>query len=203
GNLKTEEYFGGDVQTLSTSADLCGLSLPANQYEIEHSYQYGSLQATQYVGDHGVPLPFKAVDLTIDKSTGLVASSRDSAGIETAYGYTSMNRLRWVRPEDDSWTEYVHTRATSAASPAKVTIIQRPNGSTTGVLAQSEVILDPFGRTWKQRRWMPGLGWSTRETRYNAMGWKSKVSEYSTGAPAHWTTLSDYDAFGRPGTVTS
>ncbi|MCP4660051.1 MAG: hypothetical protein GY856_32010, partial [bacterium] len=104
---------------LSTSADLCGLSLPANQYEIEHSYQYGSLQATQYVDALGVPLAFKAVDLTIDKSTGLVASSRDSAGIETVYDYDTTGRLVWSYPEDDAWTEYVHTRATSACSPQK------------------------------------------------------------------------------------
>ena len=126
GNVEREEYFGGDLQNLSTSTDLCGLSLPANQYEIAHAYQFGVLSKTTYVDENGELLPFHTLDLTIDPSTGLVAQSRDSAGIGTSYELDFMNRIRWIKPEDGAWTEYLYTRATSASSPAKVTIIQRP-----------------------------------------------------------------------------
>ena len=175
GNVEREEYFGGDLQNLSTSANLCGLSLPANQYEIEHTYDAGVLSTSNYVDEHG-PMSFRTVDRTIDPSTGLVAESRDSAGIETAYGWDSMGRLRWVKRADGAWTEYVYTRATSASSPAKVTIIQRPNGSTTGVLAQEEVIFDHFGRVWKERRWQ-GIGWTGREALYDARGLRTRISD--------------------------
>ncbi|MCP4677687.1 MAG: hypothetical protein GY854_19650, partial [Deltaproteobacteria bacterium] len=68
GNLIREEHFGGDVQSVSTSTDLCGLPLPDNQYRIDHAYQYGSLRSSQYYDENGVA--FRSLDLTIDQSTG-------------------------------------------------------------------------------------------------------------------------------------
>jgi len=94
GNVEREEYFGGDLQNLSTSTDLCGLSLPANQYEIAHAYQFGVLSETTYVDENGELLPFHTLDLTIDPSTGLVAKSRDSAGRVKYFGFDARGHPR-------------------------------------------------------------------------------------------------------------
>jgi hypothetical protein len=56
GNVIREEYFGGDVQALSTSGDLCSLPLPGNQYRIDHTYAYGSLASSQYYDAGGAAL---------------------------------------------------------------------------------------------------------------------------------------------------
>ncbi len=74
-------------------------------------------------------------------------------------------------------------------------------GCTTGVLPQEEVVFDSFGRVGQERRWMPGIGWSTREILYNGMGLKTGISEHTTGTATKWTQYLDYDAFGRPGTI--
>jgi len=109
---------------IADSADLCALSLPANQYRIDHTYAFGSLASTQYYDEAGVALSFKSLDLTIDRNTGLVSESRDSAGLSTLYEYDTMGRLEWEKPElgHESWTQYVYTPATSATALAKVQI---------------------------------------------------------------------------------
>ncbi|MCP4683921.1 MAG: hypothetical protein GY867_00600, partial [bacterium] len=166
--------------------------------------QYGSLRSSQYYDENGVALAFRSLDLTIDQSTGLVRESRDMAGLVTLYERDEMGRLTWVKPEvgHGAWIQYVYTRATSSTAPAKVEILHRPNGSETATaLARSAIHFESFGRVWKEQRLMPGVGWSSRETRYNGMGWKSQVSEYSADTPAGWTRYLDYDPFGRPRTI--
>jgi RHS repeat-associated protein len=201
GNPIREEYYGGDVQSLGTG-ELCGLGLPANQYRINHAWQYGVRGSSQYVDSAGNPLSFKNLDIDIDLSTGLAQASRDTSGIRTDYEYDPMGRPTWTKPETghDGWTQYVYSRSLGAASPAQVQILRRTNGGGT-VLAESIVKHDSFGRVWQEQTKMPNNSWSIRETQYNAVGWMSFVTEQ--GNTSKKTQFQNYDAFGRPGKILS
>ena len=208
GNPVIEKHYGGDVQAISTSSNLCGLSLPVAAYRKVHTYDSGALETSRYTNaaDHTWAGNFYTVDLAIDPNTGLPSASSDVAGIETALEYDKLGRLIWVKPPDGhgAWSEYIYTRAT-ATDPAKVQILQRANGSETGtILAQGEFQYDSFGRVAKERREVPRLDWVARETTYDGMGHRSTVSEWydeSDGAATDWTQFLSYDAFGRPGTI--
>ena len=208
GDLRFEEHYGGDVQSVDTASDLCGLALPTSQYRLAHTYASGSLATSRYTNADGTGVGFLSADFTIDLNTGLVASSQDPAGLETAFEYDEMGRLEWEKPQSGhgAWTEYDYTRATSATAPAKVKILHRANGSEAGtILSQEEVRFDGFGRVWKERRLMPALSWVMRETLYDGMGQKSQVSEWADEDAEpfvqHWTYFLDYDPYGRPQTI--
>lgn len=200
GNLASETYYGADkVPNLSTT-DTCTFTPTAAQYTINHGYQYGALATSQYAGTS-----FKAVDRTINPSTGLASASRDSAGLQTNYEYDNLGRLTWSMPTagHGSWTEYAYQKATATA-PAKVIIRRRGNGSkTANSLAINQIYFDSLGRVWKELNFTAASQWSVRETQYNEAGWKSQVSEsyLLNTTPTAWTKYLSYDAFGRPGTV--
>src|SRR5262249_15230634 len=49
GSVGLEQYYGGDLQTLSTTSDPCSVALPAaDQFGIVHGYQSGSLASSTY-----------------------------------------------------------------------------------------------------------------------------------------------------------
>lgn len=201
GDLRSERFHGGDTQTVGTSAALGSLSLPQPQYRIDHITQHGARATSTYVDPAtGAPLSFKTLDLTIDVSTGLPSSGRDTAGLSTTFGYDLMGRLLFERPQagQDAWTEYVYTRATSLASPARIHVSRQPNGG--GVpLTERLIVFDALGRVWQEQERRLGDLWATRETLYNEAGWKSSVSEL--GNTSKRTLYLGYDPFGRPTTI--
>ncbi|MCI0689094.1 MAG: hypothetical protein L0Y54_17965, partial [Sporichthyaceae bacterium] len=141
-------------------------------------------------------------DLAIDPDTGLATSATDPAGLTTNYEYDLMGRLVWAKPGSggDAWLEIAYAAA-AGTTPAKVTVTRRPNGSTGGtVLEQSRVFYDPFGRVQRDERQIPGHGWTAVETGFNALGWKTYVTERgaSPGSLPHKTWFLDHDPFGRP-----
>jgi len=203
GNRIRERYFGGDTQSLDTSGD-CAFALPADQYAIEHTYQFGTLKTSEYLDAAGTPLSFKSVDQDIDLNTGLVRASRDTAAIQTDFEYDAMGRMRHSRPVSphDGWTEFVYTRATLPTSLARTNTYRRANGCGGGgcaTLAQSETRYDSFGRLSEERTLMSSGSWSARVTTYNGQGWISTVSEL--GSPGSVTQYLNYDPFGRPGII--
>ena len=199
GNLTKEEYFGGDTQTLG-SGELCGLGLPVNQYRIEHTWQYGVGNLSQYYNSAGNPLSFKSLDLDIDPDTGLASKSRDTSLIGTSYEYDALGRLTAVKPDSghDGWTIYTYSRSLGAASPAQVQISRQPSGGGTA-LAESIIKYDSFGRVWQEHAKMPAGTWSIRETSYNALHWKTQVTEL--GNASETTQYLNHDPFGRPATI--
>lgn len=200
GNVTSEQFFGGDKQTLTTSNLICAMGLPAPVYQLSHTYEGGIRATSQYAG-----MAFKSLDLTVDARTGLPSASRDTTTLETNIEYDSLGRLTWSKPvagNNDGWTEYEYSRAQSASNLAKVTIRKRGNGSKTApVLAQSEIHFDAFGRVWKERQLLPNGTLNTRETLYDAAGHKASVSEVQAGSPTKKTEFLSYDAFGRPKTI--
>ena len=197
GNVTAEKSYGGDVQG-GIGSDLCTFNpLTSPEYQINHTWSFGVKAISQYLGTG-----FTVLDQTIDPRTGLVLSSRDSAGLETNFEYDALNRLIWSKPEPGhgGWTQYIYTRAGS--QPATVTVRRRDNGSQGATVRASEFYLfDAFGRTWKEQRQIP-TGTSTRETTYDGAGNKATVSEAAFGgSPANKAFFLSYDPFGRPGTL--
>ncbi len=214
GNMVREESYGGDKapQALSTSTNLCGLGLPAagSEYRVDHTYQFGSLATSTYVDAAGAPLSFKTLDQTIDQKTGLTASGRDTAGIQTDYTYDAMGRLRTVRPQwtpTASWTDYTYTVA-QGSLPARVDVRRCSNVDLVNCspLTHHQVEYDALGRVAKEKQLLMDGTWSKRLTRYNGGGWKSQVSELEPDGVAdgslRFTTYAAYDPFGRAATVT-
>ncbi|MGH9363043.1 MAG: hypothetical protein ACRD2T_14110, partial [Thermoanaerobaculia bacterium] len=213
GNLASERYYGGDNQPLST-VPIEQVALPQPpEYRIDHETFYGSRATSTYFNTQtGAAFGFKALDcgddptLTgfnpgIDASTGLPSKCRDTSAIATSYEYDALGRLLWVKPQTghEGWTEYVYTRATSAGSLARVNVNRQPNGGGA-LLTEAIVKFDALGRVWQEQQRMPSGSFSTRETLYDAMGWRASVSEL--GSTTRKTVFSGYDPFGRPGTIT-
>ncbi|MGH9457316.1 MAG: hypothetical protein ACRD2J_06700, partial [Thermoanaerobaculia bacterium] len=204
GQRIREEYFGGDVQVLGTG-NLCSLSLPAPQYRIDHTHQYGTLETSRYVDSSGNPLSFYTVNQDIDPNTGLVVRSRDTSGIITNYEYDGLGRLTLARPETGhgAATKYIFTQGTATSSPTQV--VQVWNNALTTLLRERQSIYDRFGRLVKEKGRYPtatGLAWNTTRTTYNALGWTTAVSSTEAAdPPVHETLYVDHDMFGRPGKI--
>ena len=208
GNTTSEQYFGGDTQTLTTGS-LCSLTLPANQYRVDHTYQNGVRKTSRYYDGSGNPLSFYILDQDIDANTGFPSRSRDSAGIYTDFTYDGMNRVTWVKPQTSfnggAWFQNVYTNA-AGTNPARVNVYMFANGTTSGALGQEEYSFDPFGRLAKERQLLPSGSWNQHFRQYNALGLITSVSEWqpdgTSGSAIRQTSYQGYDPFGRPTTVT-
>ena len=208
GYASREERFGGDRQAIdSTSYHLCTTATPAHDqysFRIDYATQYGVLRSKRFVnGATGTAVGFHSVDhAAIDRNSGLVTRSNDAAGLATTYEYDSARRLKSVRPAGVAATEYTYTNA-SGSTPASV---KASAGSGTN-RAEQIWEFDPFGRMSVEKRLMPGGGWSGRKTTYDSAGRRASVSEQETVGtpfiPVNTTRYSDYDPFGRVGSVTT
>ncbi len=215
GNTTREESFGGDTQTVGTGA-LCSLTLPTAAYRVDHTYQYGSLKTSRYVNSSGTPLSHFNVDVDLDANTGLVATSRDSAGLATDYLYDNMGRLTWEKPRTTpvnggSWVQHCYINYVDGPTkvPARVDNYWWPNGVTqpcltySGNLRREAVDVDGFGRPWREYRKMFDGSWAQRLTTYNGLGWTTSASEWQQ-YPVSQVKKTEYlgfDPFGRPGTI--
>ena len=221
GVLYGEEYFGGDTGSVDPGQALCtllgGMGSGAAGYRIAHTYRYGALETTRYLDTSGNALPFDVVDRDIDLSTSLPSASYEASaptkdtplspsGVLTSYEYDAMGRLVWAKPASGqgSWVEYVHTNA-SGSTPASVQVYQRPNGSTSGELSYARYTFDAHGRLVKENQKLHSGSLNQRLTEYNAMSWKTAVSEWqpdgTSGGSVKKTQYLTFDPFGRPATI--
>ena len=173
-------------------------------YKIDHTYRHGVLAQSRRRGTAARPLAdeFFSLDLTIDPNSGVPLESRDAAGVPTVYRYDVYGRLIEERVDPASQrTEYVYHPHASPSSRARVEIVRH---GASGPLARSEVIFDSLGRITRNRELMASGQWSVRETLHDADGQKQSVSEAGVGdTPRAHKTVYQYDAFGRPLTVTA
>lgn len=199
GNTVIGQYFGGDLQPLGTGS-LCSLPLPgSDQYQIRHAYNYGVRSGSSHHTSSGGQFGPKFLDRDIDRNTGLVSATRDTAGIRTSYEYDAMGRQVWMKPEagHGAWRHFNYTPAT-AADYAKKFIYDKTNG-TGNVLTYNVDVYDSFGQLWWEQTAVPG-SYPSRYTYRNAMGWITHKSGFSLDAPKFSEYL-DYDPLGRPRTV--
>jgi RHS repeat-associated protein len=202
GNVAAEKSYGGDVAASRVdTGDVCSLSLPAPEVEIDHTYASGVRVSSKYANTGFFFLKYPSVD----PSSGLPLSSLDTAGLETDYEYDAFGRLLWSKPQGSGqggWTQYIYTPASASISP-NVLVRRRANGSkTAAVLAVNQVVFDGFGRVFQELKTLPdNISSAKRQTAYDAVGNKKSVSEWTAGSPGNLTKYSNYDPFGRPGTI--
>ena len=201
GNLTATRLYGGDLQTVGASPDLCGMGLPSNSvYGTLYGYEQGQVDFARAEGT--TYYPFRS---SVDSNTGLYTQTQDSARFRTDYEYDALGRIRWIKPQQGADTEYIYTRGTGSqlAQLGRVNVYARNHGSPNSVIYQEEYRYDALGRLREQRQQRPG-GWMKKEVLYkNSMGWKLRESSWTDAGstPAHWTKYESYDGFGRPRAV--
>lgn len=193
GNVTREDYYGGDAQTLDL-ADACSTTPPVtSEYQIQHTYSYGSLATSSHRAKSGDPTILEA-DNVIDQSTGLVSLSRDVSGQPTNYVYDALGRVtNVIPPSSEVETSYAYSES---AAPFTVTG-QRASASGT---IQESAQFDGFGRVSREQETLPATT-TSRTTTYTGSGWIDRVSQWES-TPANYTSYT-YDAFGRPLTITA
>jgi RHS repeat-associated protein len=209
-----QKHWGGDDQNLGTAL---GCGTPASPaYWIDHSYSGGVLASSQYRFSGGAAMNFFAYNATIDGSTGLVRDNYDRSGYLTRFRFDGFGRPTAIEPlgstpaERGAKTTFAYSNA-SGSTAAKVKIKREcPSGVSgcSGTFGETEAHVDGFGRTWKELvRQANGTTWARRETKYNALGWRTSFSELGpeTGtiscSPPNdsWNNcFTAFDSFGRP-----
>jgi YD repeat-containing protein len=215
GEMQFASDYGGDGQTLDTLSPLCSMPLPSQPvYKVENTYTAGILATSRYYNPtNNLPLGFLSLDRSIDASSGAITSTRDTAGVQTSYGYTALPaRLESMTDPSGTVTTYAYTNATGAAdstmTPAKVAATTSRAGVTDTL--QAEFMFDGMGRVQRESHRQPNQ-WSATETGYDEesrVAWKSQPE--STGSSpasgplqAAHKTLFTYDPFGRTTSVTT
>jgi RHS repeat-associated protein len=232
GNLTDEGYFGGDRPghtSLDTSSRFPSLANSVSEYIINYQYQQCQLpdgskgtlgvikQKTYKDPKNNLPVSFKSVDNTIDCSTGLVSSSKDTAGVSTSYFYDTLARLSDVTPEQGS-TQHIDYDVTNN----KVTVQQQerpapnptptPTYPTGGILGEKVYFYDQLGRVVIEKERLPGVKtpltavYIQRNTNYNGMNWVTDVSEFipdAYSAEGRKTKYENFDPFGHAFKITT
>lgn len=205
GNVTSESFYGGDRADtaeagLGTGA-LCTLSaLGTRDYHLVHDPIVPSAgdwtHTSKYSG-----MTFLSSDVTVDRNTGFVSSSRDTAAVETAYGFDTSGRLSWTKPTGHASTWYTYP-----TPPSRTVTVEQHAGSTLSAtpLTRSTYTFDSLGRLEKESTAMPGNTTSVRTTTYDHLGrrkWVSElVAEGTTNPPV---TQFVYDYAGRVTSTTA
>jgi RHS repeat-associated protein len=235
GNLTSESYFGGDGQgNLRMDVTFPTLSDSSSEYKINYGYRQcqkpdGTLGTLGVISNMTYRAPinqtgFKSQDKTIDCSTGLVQSSRDSAEVETQYQYTSMGRIAYINRKDpgadqsnrgnyDKFIYEPHNTANAGLPKATVQRWAHDNNGTVNendvnqLLAEEIYIYDQLGRLTTEKKRLSDIGsagslYQARNTNYTGSGWVTDVSEWIPETSQGMKTIYDnFDPFGRPGKI--
>jgi len=201
GNLSREESYGGDAsaQALDVSHPLWQVSLGTPEFRLDHTSVAGLRSSTTYYDTSaGAAMPFKSVDRTIDPYSGLITSTRDTAGVQTTFEYDATGRQTTSTPDARAATSITYSNPSVSGTtftPGKVhSTTAVTDGSGT---IESETQFDDFGRTLRLRRKMPDGSWVTRKYTYDSLGRKATESEQEASTdPTHYTTIA-YDGLGR------
>jgi len=142
-------------------------------------------------------LPFFTADRDIDCDSGLVKTSRDTAGLATTYTYDALGRVTKETPgAGAASTSYIYSPET-ANSRAKVAILRKNAAGT--VLSGGQMELDGFGRVTQETRDLPGGAQAERTSSYTAQGELFARTEWHAPNAATGTTIFGLiDPFGRP-----
>jgi YD repeat-containing protein len=195
GNVISEKYFGGDLRDGEPggvgSGALCSLtSLGTLDYQV--NYTHVDPPTTWSVTSAHTGMTFKNTDVTVDPNTGLVAQSRDSAGLVTDYTYDRMGRLTRISPTGRAAAVYTYPK------PSDMTLTVKREGSGTEPLPHSVYTFDGLGRLITETESMPAGtvtgNVSSRTTTYDSLGRRASVSELGNASAK---TEFQYDVFGR------
>jgi YD repeat-containing protein len=205
GNVTTENYYGGDMQVLTTGFTPPTTTPPV--YAINHTLAYtgGALTGDKATYSNGAT----KFDEKYDQATGAVTDVRDVSGLNTHYIYDPLGRVTHVQPPGVAETMYTYSDA-SFANPAFTPAKVLAESSSAGLGSiRKEYQYDAFGRLWRQKSLLAdGVSWNIVQNDYDLLGRKSAVSMpqtlaglESSFAPAHQTRFDAYDTFGRAASV--
>jgi len=207
GFVTSERFSGGDGMV---AEDSCASTSTDGRFILNHTWIIANGKLTghraQWAGT-----TFLAADETYDPHSGLVSSTRDSAGIETRYEYDFFGRLTALRPEDQAWTRYRYDRTTS---PIATHVDVWPENQAAGIgnaLREDHYFYDGLGRLILAKTQMADGKWSATRTDYDIAGRVSKawtpidrpdaafefIQEHY-GDETVYGTKTTYDVFGRP-----
>lgn len=210
GNVTSEVRLGATNANAPVSP-LCTIAamttLPTPNITIDHTYSWGVRATSRHAGS-----TFFTLDQTIDRSTGVVRASRDTAGLTTTYGYDNAFRIMSIQPPGQATTSYTYTRSTGTSVSTFVPARVKSSSTATGLgTRETEFQYDAMGRLWRLKTLMPDATWSVRETLYDAAGNVASrseqqklvviTSEYDF-SPSKKTIFSGYDALGKPASST-
>jgi len=226
GNTLTEQFYGGDTQSISTSTTFP--TPPATPtYQIDHTFTYstgaqsGALLSRSSAYKNVLATPPADFDFTLDSSTfelytGLTLSTRDAAGLQTDYSYDSVGRLSRIAPPSPlAATVLTYSPAGvngSTFTPASVDVTTSSSDLTKGKI-EKKYFYDALGRLFEQHILMPAKDangtntdvWSKALTSYNASGQQASVSTQQrvTNFNSAQKTSFFYDASGKPNVITA
>jgi hypothetical protein len=205
GFLTGESYYGGDPvagQTGVGTGTLATTTLGALDYTTTHTRSAINTSThtwTETSAHSGTS--FLSRDVTVDQYTGIVKSSRDTAGIATDFVYDTMSRQTLIKPTGRAWTKLTYP---ASSSSLVVTVADYPNGTSTGTpLRSSSYAFDGLGRLVQDTMTVPPSTQSSRYTTYDKLGRRASVTEYGTGASSVLPkTDFVYDDLGRVTSMT-
>jgi RHS repeat-associated protein len=219
GNVTSEEFYGGDRGTLSTTADVCAVSfpLPAPEYATRRTYNGGGGMLVSMEWMNGATTVLRRYLATIDVSGARVLSTTAPDEIRTDYHYDVLGRVDEIKPGNgqvgkfSAWTKLTYGSAAaagcSAGNPdtcASLLVERFPPGSFTGTpLERRRHVFHGLGRTIRDGIRVPdATAWSEVVTEYDGMGHVSRRSERHTTNPQSFATIFEgYDVFGRPARI--
>ena len=222
GNVLTTRFFGGDRQHLPTglfaytSVGHCTATPPADaeEYKLRQTYLHGTLASSRFVQGQGgaartILQPF---DNDIDENTGLVAASRDAAGLETTHTYDLLGRPLATTPHlhELAATEYDYHFAgvDDKNNPVHARIVVSRRALNNQLLTRRALQFDGLGRTFLSRTRIPDpdppdpakpFEIVDQVTRYDPLGRirSQTVPSLEADGPPTGITRFEYDPLGR------
>jgi YD repeat-containing protein len=208
GNVTQERYYGGDLNPTAArqgggarlagaagSGTSCAGPVGTLAYQIDHTRVEPTATADGSLISKYATVDVPFTDVTIDRRSGLISSSRDTAGVATNYEYDWAGRILKETPTARAVTEY------SYITPASFEItVSKTMAGSSEPLPWSKYLIDAFGRVVRETTALPGGAQSERNIVYNALGWRMSVSEPGNAAAL---TQFTYDALGQVKQVTA
>lgn len=210
GFVTSERRVGGDLAPIPV-VDVCNSPRAEGHYYLDHAYTFSGAHLTGHTAGYA-GTSFLTIDHDLDAASGLVRTSRDTAGLATTYRYDLFGRLVEVRPPAQAWTRYLYQ---PAASPPRADVevwgynVTPSPSPVSDALRDDHHYYDGLGRLILSKTRMPSASgvpeWATTVTAYDGFGRVSSVSmpttrttsAYETIAPSNVTTYG-WDVLGRP-----
>jgi RHS repeat-associated protein len=191
-------FYGGDSGNLALGGAITDAIADTPDYILRRDYRYGEMEGAGYYNCAASEPVLLIEQNTIDPASGMVVSSRDSAGAETLYTYDNLGRYRSIDPPgNEAPTTFTYTAAAGNQGPT----IQAKTATTTTTFRTTNYGLDHLGRLTSEQNQVPGPGGSlvhsTRTMAYFANGWKNFETTTGPDTALGYTTYKEYDAFGR------
>lgn len=208
GSPIRRSHFGAYAGGMPTGSGWCSQALGTATFEEQQVYQYGALAESFHVTPTGARVYSESdVEETIDRNTGLVASERDSAGLETRFTHDALGRLIWIKPSANHGGAWINrsfrtpTGGSAWSHGIRISEYRYPNGGGTALPDRQHLWLDLFDNApVGEQVLMPDGRWSRRRWIWGAAG--DLTHESTTFDPVagglRWTFYMEHDPFGRP-----